>query len=747
MTDTRRLAGAYLSAMVMAGSAWGVTLSGDFDSGSLDEANSSVNGSFVTLAGRDNFYPGDWKWLHFSAADVAGQQLFFSIDDDFSSGSSRLSDHEMVYSYDGESWSFFDHNQLSSGTYSFWNDGAFTEETVYVAYGVPYSLGKVAAHTASLASSPWVSPTASGDGDFVIGQSTGGVDDLGRVIAPQDLYAYKITDPDSEAVKQKIVFSSGVHPNETPANHVLEGLVDFLVSDDPRAAALREVAEFYIYPMLNPDGRYAGLNRSTVEHMDRDPNRYWNEFLYDDMKDMKTVAEAMKADTGADVDYFIDLHSYTDTEEHFAYLDISEGLAADPFWLNFVPLEPVTQTRNASVTNWTGMRFGRDRMNAEFYTTLETEFIPGWDGDRFEAYGANMGLAFAAALATIVDERFDFEDADGTLLTGVENSYGTTVFNSPINGVTVEDGVLRVEKPGDDFASSYLDIPNLDEGVLYLSFAIEGWHFTDYDAGEQEELRLGFLDSDGGFGSTITAQAQLTRVGEGVVELSSQALGSGSSLDATRAYPAELEGLLTIVIELDLDADAYQIYTRLGAGAFEPLGSVPASVDPARDANAIRLVINNSFGGLGEYLDLDFISLSEMNPMAGVVGDLDGSGSLDAADLVLLEVAIAEGDANLDLTGDDAVTAADGAFWITELFGTLRGDVNLDGSVDLLDLSLLASSFGGAGGHAEGDLDFSGEVDLLDLSLLASDFGQSSVPEPAGVAMLGLCGVGLWRRG
>ena len=57
----------------------------------------------------------------------------------------------------------------------------------------------------------------------------------------------------------------GVHANETLGNFTLEGLVDFLVSDDLEAAQLRRYAEFYVYPMANPDGRYAGYNRSTVQ--------------------------------------------------------------------------------------------------------------------------------------------------------------------------------------------------------------------------------------------------------------------------------------------------------------------------------------------------------------------------------------------------------------------------------------------------------------------------------------------------
>lgn len=72
--------------------------------------------------------------------------------------------------------------------------------------------------------------------------------------------------------------------------------------------------------------------------------------------------------------------------------------------------------------------------------------------------------------------------------------------------------------------------------------------------------------------------------------------------------------------------------------------------------------------------------------------------------------------------------------------GALPGDANLDGAVDLLDLSILAQSFEGDGTWVNGDFNGDGTVDLLDLSLLASNFGSDigSLPEPGMATLLSL---------
>jgi autotransporter-associated beta strand protein len=63
----------------------------------------------------------------------------------------------------------------------------------------------------------------------------------------------------------------------------------------------------------------------------------------------------------------------------------------------------------------------------------------------------------------------------------------------------------------------------------------------------------------------------------------------------------------------------------------------------------------------------------------------------------------------------------------TEVRYTLAGDANLDGTVDVADLGVLATSYGVSGGAiwAQGDFDDNGNVDVGDLGALATNYGSS----------------------
>jgi hypothetical protein len=116
------------------------------------------------------------------------------------------------------------------------------------------------------------------------------------------------------------------------------------------------------------------------------------------------------------------------------------------------------------------------------------------------------------------------------------------------------------------------------------------------------------------------------------------------------------------------------------------------------------------------------------------------------------------------LTGDfDTVTGyylGNGNYWdliydasslTLQLTQATAGDTDLDGDIDLSDLSTLATNYGALSGSdwLQGDFDHDGDIDLSDLSNLAANYGQgeaqafadfqslASVPETGMLGFLG----------
>ena len=104
--------------------------------------------------------------------------------------------------------------------------------------------------------------------------------------------------------------------------------------------------------------------------------------------------------------------------------------------------------------------------------------------------------------------------------------------------------------------------------------------------------------------------------------------------------------------------------------------------------------------------------------------DLNGDQRVNADDIDLLAAEIRAGDAGagFDLTEDGEVSVADLDYLIEDLLGTVRGDANLDRTVDVSDFLVLSSNFGIDGGWALGNFYDSvddgsvGIEDFLDVS-------------------------------
>ena len=67
----------------------------------------------------------------------------------------------------------------------------------------------------------------------------------------------------AEAVNARpvVALSARVHPGESNASWMMQGIIDFLTGRSAEADALRRHCLFLIVPMLNPDGVILGSYR------------------------------------------------------------------------------------------------------------------------------------------------------------------------------------------------------------------------------------------------------------------------------------------------------------------------------------------------------------------------------------------------------------------------------------------------------------------------------------------------------
>ena len=90
----------------------------------------------------------------------------------------------------------------------------------------------------------------------------------------------------------------------------MQGVIHYLISDNPRAKYLRDHAVFKIVPMINPDGVIHGHYRASLSGADL--NRRWkkiNKKLYPTLYATKRMIRQFQKERS--VEMVIDLHGHS----------------------------------------------------------------------------------------------------------------------------------------------------------------------------------------------------------------------------------------------------------------------------------------------------------------------------------------------------------------------------------------------------------------------------------------------------
>ncbi|XP_063053055.1 cytosolic carboxypeptidase 2 isoform X2 [Engraulis encrasicolus] len=145
---------------------------------------------------------------------------------------------------------------------------------------------------------------------------------LCRSIAGNPVYVLTITAPgdgsEESAVKPAVVLTARVHPGETNSSWIMQGFLDFILSDSPDACLLREMFVFKVIPMLNPDGVVVGNYRCSLAG--RDLNRNYQTLLQESFPCVWYTRNMVKRLLSErDVILYCDLHGHSRKNNVFMY--------------------------------------------------------------------------------------------------------------------------------------------------------------------------------------------------------------------------------------------------------------------------------------------------------------------------------------------------------------------------------------------------------------------------------------------
>jgi hypothetical protein len=294
----------------------------------FDSSFECGNGTNFTLVGPDEYSfqmeqdtnATDRQWFYFSVAGASGQTLTFHL---LGAGTSNVPNHWYfalpVASVDGGSTFSLANGSASydGNTYTF--SHTLSADPERIAFHYPYTLTRHQAQVSAWSAHPDVTHT-------VIGSS----------VQLRDIDLLTITNAASTPPGGKLGFwiVGRSHAAEVTGSFMTDGFMDFLLSGDSRAQALRDQVVIHCAPMLNPDGVVIGNYRKNFNGLSL--NAVWDDPSAGGLTpEIEAVTDEITlwVSGGNSYDFFADLHSTSGGTTNFAFhphLSIEPAMYFDP---------------------------------------------------------------------------------------------------------------------------------------------------------------------------------------------------------------------------------------------------------------------------------------------------------------------------------------------------------------------------------------------------------------------------------
>lgn len=300
---------------------------------------------FDPLNPADTLLKPSGRWYYFKMSGVKEKPLILNI---YNSEAKRP-----FYSYDNVNFHRFSKEEAPDSKRVI---KKFNQESVYIAYFIPYTNERLQFKIDEWSKKPFVTLSS-------IGKTT-----EGREMPMLTVSENKNSE---EEEKLKVYIHGRIHTSEAPASWHLEKMIDIITDTTDYSKALRKRIEFYILPFANPDGVANGLSRSNLQGINLEVDHAMPDSLT--APEVKNIRAFLleKATEAGPFDLFLNMHSQI--SDFVTYWIHTKKSTSESFFANLMKLCNLTTDKN----NY----FGRENY---CYSSMNSKYLEGWFWDNYK---------------------------------------------------------------------------------------------------------------------------------------------------------------------------------------------------------------------------------------------------------------------------------------------------------------------------------------------------------------------------